>query len=112
TPAYMNNVKKSAESFEMLIEDENDLSGLPENARMLARQAAEEKGHAGKWLFTLDFPSFGPFMQYADNRALREKIWRAYASRAWKDEYDNSENILKIAGLRHERAQLLGYENH
>ena len=75
------------------------------------RQAAE-KGYEGKWLFTLDYPSFGPFLQYADNRALREKIWRAFANRASGDEWDNAENLLNIVKLRHERAQLLGYNTH
>lgn len=111
-PSYMNNVTKSAESFEMWIEDEKDLAGLPESAREAARHAAEEKGQKDKWLITLDMPSYAPFMQYADNRDLREKAWRAFASRAWKGEYDNSPNILKIVTLKHERANLLGYRTH
>lgn len=112
SPAFMNNVNKSAESFEMIIENEKDLAGLPDTAREAARHSAAEKGYEGKWLFTLDYPSFGPFLQYADNRELREKIWRAFASRAWGDEYDNSENVLKIIALKNERAQLLGYKTH
>lgn len=111
-PAFMNNVTKSAEQFEMLIDDKNDLSGLPESAISGARHAAEEKGHEGKWLFTLEYPSFGPFIQYADNRALREKIWRAFSSRAYGDDYDNCDTILKIVRLRNERAKLIGYQNH
>ncbi len=111
-PFFMNNVSKSSESFEMLIDDKKDLSGLPETAIEAATHAADEKGHKGKWLFTLDYPSYIPFIQFADNRALREKIWRAFASRAWQDKYDNSENVLKIVRLRHERANLLGYQTH
>lgn len=111
-PTFMNNVTKSAEQFEMLIENESDLSGLPESAISGARHAAEEKGHEGKWLFTLEFPSFGPFIQYADKRELREKIWRAFSSRAYGDDYDNCDTILKIVRLRDERAKLIGYQNH
>ena len=112
SPAFMQNTVKSAESFEMLIDNEDDLSGLPDSARDAAAHAAQEKEHKGKWLFTLDYPSFGPFMQYADNRELREKIWRAFGSRAWEDDFDNSENIKSIVSLRKERAALLGYDTH
>lgn len=111
-PSFMNNSKKSAEAFELVIDNEKDLSGLPESAVEAAKHAAEEKDLKGKWLVTLDMPSYIPFMQFADNRALREKVWRAYASRAWKDEFDNSPNVLKIVGFAHERANLLGYKTH
>ena len=112
SPAFMQNTVKSAENFEMLIDNEDDLSGLPDSARDAAAHAAQEKEHKGKWLFTLDYPSFGPFMQYADNRALREKIWHAFGSRAWEDDFDNAENIKSIVSLRKERAALLGYDTH
>ncbi|MBU0800630.1 MAG: M3 family metallopeptidase [Alphaproteobacteria bacterium] len=111
-PAFSNNIMKSSEQFSMLIADEADLAGLPESARAAASDAAEEAGHAGQWLFTLDYPSYIPFVQYAENRSLREKMWRAFSSRAWKDEWDNGETLLEIVRLRHERAQLLGYANH
>lgn len=112
SPAFMNNAKKSAEAFELWITDEKDLAGLPEIAINMAALAAEEKDQKGKWLVTLDMPSYLPFIQYADNRALREKLWRAFGSRAWKDEFDNSENVLTLVKLKHERANLLGYETH
>lgn len=111
-PQFNNNVMKSSEQFTMLISDEADLAGLPDSARAAAKDAAEEAGHAGQWLFTLDYPSYIPFVQYADNRALREKIWRAFGSRAWGDEWDNSATLLEMVRLRHERAQLLGYRHH
>ncbi len=111
-PAFMQNTIKSAEAFELVIDNKDDLSGLPDSAMESAAHAAEEKGYEGKWLFTLEYPSFGPFLQYADNRELREKIWRAFSSRAWKDEFDNSENIKSIVSLRKERANLLGYDTH
>ncbi len=111
-PSFMNNVTKSAEKFELLIEKESELAGLPESALDGARHAALEKGHEGKWLFTLDFPSYGPFMEYADNRNLREQMWRAFNSRGWNDEFDNCDNILEMVLLRDERAKLLGYKSH
>lgn len=115
-PQFMNNAKKSMEAFELVIESESDLSGIPDGAIEAAKIAAEEKGYDGKWLFTLDFPSYLPVIQYADKRDLREKIWRAFATRAWsadgKDPYDNSANAKRIAQLRFERARLLGYKTH
>lgn len=111
-PVFMQNTVKSAEAFEMIIENKDDLSGLPDSAIDAASHAANEKGYTGKWLFTLDYPSFGPFLQYADNRTLREKIWRAFSSRAYGDAYDNCATILEIVKLKHERANLLGYKTH
>ncbi len=109
-PTFMNNVKKATEQFELVIEDEGDLSGIPETAIEAARHEAEEKGYKDKWLFTLDAPSYMPLMQYADNRDIREKVWRAFTARAWQDDFDNSENVLEIVRLRHEKAKLLGFE--
>lgn len=111
-PAFMNNVTKSAEKFEFYISDKKKLAGLPEAALAGAQCAAEEKGRPGEWLFTLDYPSYGPFMQFADDRALREKMWCAFGSRAFGDEFDNCATVLDIVRLRDERAKLLGYENH
>ncbi len=111
-PQFMENVSKSAEAFELFITDKADLSGLPESAIDSAAQAAEDKGRAGEWLFTLDFPSFQPFLQFSSKRDLREKIWRAFASRAYQDEFDNCETLLNIINLRHKRANLLGYNTH
>lgn len=109
---FANNATKSAEAFEMVIEDEADLAGLPDTARNMAKQAAADRGYAGQWVFTLDYPSFGPFLTYADNRALREKIWRAFSDRAYGDDFDNCALIKTILTLREERAKLLGYETH
>ncbi|MBG78552.1 MAG: peptidase M3 [Alphaproteobacteria bacterium] len=110
-PAFMQNVSKSAESFEMLLTGDDEIAGLPESALEAAKHAASERDQEG-YLFTLDYPSFGPFLQFADNRALREKIWRAFSSRAFEDEYDNCDNIKKIVSLKDERAKLLGFKNH
>lgn len=111
-PIFANNVKKSAEAFEMWIENEADLSGLPPSAIEGARQEAIDKGQPNKWLFTLDYPSFGPFLTYSSRRDLREKIWKANSFKAQGGEFDNSANLLKIVELRHQRAQLLGYPTH
>ncbi len=111
-PAFMQNTVKSSEEFELIIKDKTELSGLPTSAIEAACHAASEKGYEGKWLFTLDYPSFGPFLQYADNRAHRETIWRAFSSRAWLGGFDNSDNIKSIISLRKERANLLGYDTH
>lgn len=112
TPTFMNNVKKSAEQFELIIDNEDDLSGLPDSAKEGAKHAATEKGHDGKWFFNLDMPSYLPLIQYADNRSLREKIWRGYNGQAFEGEYDNCETVLEVVRLRHERAQLLDYTTH
>ncbi len=98
--------------FELHITDEADLSGLPEGAKESAKQLAESKGKDG-WLITLDYPSYIPFMTYADNRALRKNLSKAFGSKGFKnDELDNQEIVLKIAKLRFRRAQLLGYKTH
>lgn len=112
-PIFMNNVTKSAEQFELVISDETDMNGLPESSRDGAKHAAQEKGHEGKWLFTLEYPSFGPFIQYADDAVLRERMWRAFSSRAWDNaEYSNAPIIIEVVRLRDKRAKLLGYQNH
>jgi len=111
-PQYSDNARKSAKAFSMLVLEKGELSGLPESAITAAAEEAEAKGHKGAWLFTLDYPSYGPFMMYADTRALREKMWRAFSARAFGDEFDNSETTLKIVNLRHARANLLGYKTH
>ena len=106
------NVLAETNAFEMLIADESDLSGLPEGTIEAAKQLAESKEKDG-WMFNLDYPSYIPFVTYADNRELRKKITLAAGSKAFKnDALDNQENVLKIAKLRHERAVLLGYKTH
>ncbi|WP_299519395.1 M3 family metallopeptidase [Winogradskyella sp.] len=99
-------------TFEMHLTDESDLSGLPEGAKEAAKQLAESKRKAG-WLITLDYPSYIPFMTYADNRQLRERLSKAFGSKGFKnDDLDNQAIVLRIANLRFERAQLLGYKTH
>ena len=107
------NVLAETNGYEMIIDDEAELSGIPELAVSQAKQLAEKKDLSGKWIFTLQAPSYIPFMENADNRALREKLYKAYSGRANKgDEKDNKEIIRKIVSLRAEMASLLGYENY
>ncbi|MDD6950001.1 MAG: M3 family metallopeptidase [Parabacteroides sp.] len=106
------NALKDQNRFEMLLTDEKDIAGLPESIREAAAHLAKEKGKEG-WLFTLDAPSYVPFMRYADSRALREKMYRAYMSTGNKgDEYDNKEIIRKLVNDRLALAQLMGYPNY
>jgi len=106
------NVLAETNKFEMLITDKKDLSGLPDGAVEAAKHLAESKNKTG-WLFTLDYPSYIPFMTYAANRKLREKMAKAFGSKGFKnDELDNQQIVLDIANLRHKRAKLLGYKTH
>ncbi len=107
------NVLAETNSYEKHLTNEADLAGLPEGAKEAAAQLAKAKGKESGWLVTLDYPSYIPFMKYADNRALRKELSLAFGSKSFKgDALDNQEIVLKIATLRHERANLLGYETH
>ncbi|BEV14562.1 M3 family metallopeptidase [Herbaspirillum sp. DW155] len=114
TTRFSENVLDATNDFALFVEDEAELSGIPADVKQAARAAAEKDGKPG-YKFTLHFPSYFPVLQYADNRALREKIYRANATKASelgaKPEWDNSANIDQILQLRKEEAQLLGYAN-
>jgi len=100
-------------NFKLVIDDEADLAGLPEDVVARAADDAKAAGEEGKWVFTLAKPSMLPFLQYAENRDLREKLYRGYFMRGDNDnEHDNKEIIKKIVKLRDERAKLLGFGNH
>ena len=106
------NILAETNAFEMHLTDEKDLSGLPEGTIEAARSLAKAQDKEG-WIFTLDHPSYVPFMTYADNRELRKKLAIAFGARGFQNnEFDNQEIVLKIAKLRFERAQLLGYTTH
>lgn len=106
------NVLAETNRFEMHLTEEKDLEGLPEGEKDAARQLADSRGKTG-WLVTLDYPSYIPFMKYAKNRELRKQLSVAFGSKGFHgDELDNRENVLQIVRLRHERAELLGYESH
>lgn len=107
------NVLKETNNYFLEVTKDEDLAGLPENSIEAAADLAKEKGKNGSLLFTLHFPSYFPFMRYAENRDLRKEMYMAYASRACKNnEYDNRNNILEIVKLRQDRANLLGYRSH
>ncbi len=113
TLAFSENVLTENNSYELVITNRNDLSGLPEGIIEAAKITAKEKGKENAWVFTLDFPSYGPFMMYSDNRPLKEQLFKAYGSKAFKNnEYDNQIIIKRIVELRHSRAVLLGYKSH
>ena len=105
------NVLGATNKFFIHITDSAQLAGLPSFAIESGAADASERGLEG-WVYTLQSPSYGPFMQYSENRELKEKLWRASSSKAYKDEFDNSGIVLKIAALRIERANLLGYATH
>jgi len=114
---FSENLLDATNVFSETITDEALLSGLPEDARAAARAAAEKAGVEG-WRFTLHAPSYGPVMQYADNRELRARLYRAYATRAAefhygasKPEWDNTPLMGRILELREEEAKMLGYGN-
>jgi len=112
SPKFSDNARQSANAFEMIVSDESRLSGLPDNAKTAAREAADAKGHENAWCFTLEYPSYIPFITYADDRELRENIWRAFSSRGFNDDFDNQDIVQKIVEFRIKRAQLLGYNSH
>lgn len=106
------NVLNETNEYLMHITDEKDLAGLPDFAREAAKQTAKQKGKEG-WVFTLQAPSYLPFMQYAENRELRKKLYLAYNSRGFQSNNNNNEqNIQRLVQLRYERAKLLGYNTH
>ena len=110
TSRFGQNVLDSTAAFELYVEDEARLSGLPESAKAAARADAEAHDRAG-WRFTLHAPSYVPVMTYADDAALREQVWRAYDSRATQGEHDNRPLVRRILQLRRERARLLGFRD-
>lgn len=107
---FGNNVLQETNNFKLVIENKKDLEGLPQNVIDSAAETAKKMGLNGKWVFTTQVPSMIPFLQYAKNRELRQRLFTAYISRGDNyNEYDNKEIIKKIIALRTERANLLGY---
>jgi peptidyl-dipeptidase Dcp len=111
--AFGENVLAETNRYELILENEADLAGLPESTIELAAVTAEEKGHHGKWVITLDYPSYVPFMTYAEDRDLRKTLFIAYNTKGLKgDELDNRKIIQEKVKLRYERARLLGYQDY
>lgn len=113
TNDFGQNLLAETNAYELVIDKEEDLVGLPAAVKQAAAEAAKAKGKEGKWVFTLQNPSVTPFLQYADNRALRHQIWNAYQMRGNNGNvHDNKDILLKTANLRLEKANLLGYDSH
>jgi Zn-dependent oligopeptidase len=109
---YGENVLAETNNYQLHITKEADLKGLPDGAKEMASSLAKSKGLEG-WVFTLDFPSYLPFVTYVENRELRKNIAIAAGKKGFQNnEFDNQENIKRIVELRHKRAKLLGYSSH
>lgn len=110
---FGDNALKETNAYRLVIDNEKDLSGLPEGVRSAAAETAKAAGMEGKWVFTLHNPSIKPFLQYADNRALREEIYKAYINRGSNaNDNNNWNNISRMISLRVEKAKLLGYPDY
>src|SRR5690606_38144116 len=112
TLTFSQNVLKATNEYLLEVQNKADLEGLPESVIESAAELAEKKGKAGSWCFSLDMPMVIPFLTYAKNRELRKKIFLANSSKAFKDKYDNQENLKEILKLRNERAKILGFNTH
>ena len=109
---YGENVLAETNNYQLHITREDDLKGLPEDAKEMARSLAQSKDLEG-WIFTLDFPSYLPFVTYVENRELRKELAIAAGKKSFQNnEFDNQNNVKRIVELRHKRANLLGYESH
>jgi len=107
------NVLAETNKYELVVENEEDLAGLPDAVKEAAAQTAEEKGKPGKWVFTLAFPSYIPFMTYSEKRELRKELFIAYNTKSCKgDELDNKQHIMDMLKLKNERVNLLGYNRY
>lgn len=107
------NMLKETNAFKLVVDKQEDLAGLPDNLIANAAETAKENGMDGKWVFTLHNPSVMPFLQYADNRELREQIFKGYINRGNNgNENDNNEVVKQLIQARLEKAKLMGYENY
>ena len=111
TLQFSKNVLAATNAYTLHVTDSAELAGLPEYVKTMAAETAKEKGLEG-WAFTLQYPSFSPFMKYSENRELRRQLWTAYNSRAIGGENDNTEIVKQIVDLRIKIANILGYETY
>ena len=106
------NVLADTNSFSLHVTEEKELKGIPDQVREMAADIAKSKNKTG-WVFTLDYPSYVPFMTYLEDRSLRRKMSLAFGKRGFQEnDHNNSEIIIKLIELRKKRAELLGYESH
>ena len=107
------NVLKDSNAFKLVLEHEEELSGLPLSVIESAKEIALDQGLKDQWIFTLDYPSYIPFISYSNRRSLRQKMYAAFHSKGFQDNENNNEQIVKdIVRLRAKRAQLIGYKSH
>ena len=111
TLQFSKNVLAATNAYTLHVTDSTELGGLPEFVKTMAAETAAEKGLEG-WAFTLDYPSYSPFLKYSTNRELRKQVWMAYNTRAIGGEFDNTEIVKKIVDLRIKIANILGYETY
>ena len=111
TLQFSKNVLAATNAYTLHVTDSTELGGLPEFVKTMAAETAAEKGLEG-WAFTLDYPSYSPFLKYSTNRELRKQVWMAYNTRAIGGENDNTEIVKKIVDLRIKIANILGYETY
>lgn len=109
---FTENVRKATNAYHLEVTNEKDLEGLPSGVIEAAKEAAEKKGFNNSWVFTLEYPSFLPFMKYCRNESLRKEMQHAVSTKATSGEFDNREKIQEILDLRWKRANLLGYKDH
>jgi len=113
TVQFGENVLKETNKFEMVLSAEEELAGLPESVRAMGAEDAKARGYDGKWVYTIQRPSMYPFLTYSTRRDLREKLYMAYTHKGDNnDGLDNKKTLTRIAALRAQRAQLLGYPTH
>ncbi|NOR87282.1 MAG: peptidase M3 [Bacteroidales bacterium] len=110
-PSFGQMLLQEGNRYYMLIENEDELAGLPASVKEAAAAIAKEKSHEGAWAFTLDKPSWIPFLQYADNRAKRKELYSAWMNRGQSEEFNTTPIINEILVLREQKAQLLGHQN-
>ena len=115
---FSNNVLDSTKAFQLKLTTPEDVDGLPASLLSLGAQTARMEGEEeataekGPWIITLDYPSFAPFLKFSTRRDLREKVYRAFVTRASEGDTDNNPLINKILTLRQEQADILGYDNY
>jgi peptidyl-dipeptidase Dcp len=109
---FSDHVLKATNEYVFFVDDESALRELPPNALEEAKATAKDKGRPESWAFTLQFPSYLPFMQFCSRSDLRRELWTAYLSRGMREPNDNRPVLKEIARLRYERARLLGYSSH
>jgi peptidyl-dipeptidase Dcp len=109
---FAKNLLEATNGYELVIEDELDLAGLPNRVRQIAKEEANARGKNNCWVFTLHHPSYSPFLQYADKENLRKNLLFALRSRAMQGKTNNQPIVLEIITLRDKKAKLLGYKTH